>query len=188
MRTQAGWSEKLQIEHSDVLDPGGAWRSDRGCPLPAILIASLTVAERRRLLSKLETDERNLLKHSWRGWGARHDQLTPTGKWFVWLALAGRGWGKTKTGAEWTEETALANPGIWIALISETPGKARDDMIEGPAGLLNTERCRYDPKWKPVYEPSKRRLTYPNGSYCTIYSGAHPEQIRGFSGRGGVVR
>lgn len=113
---------------------------------------------------------------------ARHDQLAPDWPFFIWLILSGRGWGKTKTGGEWVVQKAEENPGCWIAVISETPAKARDDMVEGPSGILNAERYKLDPSKKPDYEPSKRRITWPNGSWATIYSGAHPEQIRGFSG------
>jgi phage terminase large subunit-like protein len=65
-----------------------------------------------------------------------------------------------------------------IALVSKTPGDARDDMIEGLGGILKNA----PPDERPEYEPSKRRLTWPTGAWATIYSGAHPEQVRGFSG------
>jgi phage terminase large subunit-like protein len=72
----------------------------------------------------------------------------------------------------------MAYPGRRIALVARTLADARDYMIEGPGGFLRNTH----PKERPQYEPSKRRLTWPNGSWATIYSDEEPEQLRGFSG------
>lgn len=72
----------------------------------------------------------------------------------------------------------MAYPKGWIALVARTPADARDYMIEGPGGFLKNVH----PKYRPKYEPSKRRLTWPNGSWATIYSDEEPDQTRGFSG------
>lgn len=92
----------------------------------------------------------------------------------VWLILAGRGWGKTRTGAEYVKH--LVQQGYKrIALIAPTPADARDVMIQGESGLLNI----YPKSQIPLYEPSKRRLTFNNGAIATVYSGHHPDQLRG---------
>jgi hypothetical protein len=88
-----------------------------------------------------------------------------------------RGFGKTRTGAVWTHERAMAER-RWIAYIAKTPADARDYMIEGPGGVLRNTPKRE----RPTYEPSKRRLTWPNGSWATVYSSEEPDQLRGFSG------
>jgi phage terminase large subunit-like protein len=75
-------------------------------------------------------------------------------------------------------ERALEHPRRWIALVARTPADARDYMIEGPGGILRNS----PPQERPNYEPSKRRLTWPNGSWATIYSDEEPDQTRGFSG------
>lgn len=72
----------------------------------------------------------------------------------------------------------MASPGRWIALVAKTPADARDVMLEGPAGILLNTR----PSERPHYEPSKRRVTWPNGSWATVYSSEEPGQLRGFSG------
>jgi phage terminase large subunit-like protein len=69
-------------------------------------------------------------------------------------------------------------PGRWIALVAKTPADARDYMIEGPGGLLKNTA----PWQRPLYESSKRRITWPNGSWATIYSDEEPDQTRGYSG------
>ncbi len=72
----------------------------------------------------------------------------------------------------------MTYPRRWIAFIARTPADARDFMIEGPGGILKNTH----PNERPEYEPSKRRLTWPNGSWATIYSDQEPDQLRGFSG------
>jgi predicted phage terminase large subunit-like protein len=109
---------------------------------------------------------------------ARPEQQPPPGDWAVWLIKSGRGWGKTRTGASWVHKRAMEFPNRWIAMIARTPADARDYMIEGPGGLLRNTH----PKERPNYEPSKRRITWPNGSWATIYSDDEPDQTRGFSG------
>jgi phage terminase large subunit-like protein len=92
----------------------------------------------------------------------------------VWLLLAGRGYGKSRAGAEQVLAWART-PKLRIALVAETAADCRDVLIEGESGIL---AC--SPPWNmPVYQPTKRRLTWPNGTIATTYSGDAPEQLRG---------
>lgn len=118
--------------------------------------------------------------YEWRAW-ARKDQLEPAGDWSTWLILAGRGWGKTKTGSEtvrgWATGSTPMGRGRYgrIALVAETAADARDVIVEGDSGIL-----RSHPKdFRPYYEPSKRRLTWPNGAIATLYNATEPDQLRG---------
>jgi len=110
--------------------------------------------KRIEVISNLNNKVANQLLYDWEFW-AREDQLPPDTDWQVWLILAGRGWGKSRTGAEtvkkWVDEGVKR-----VALVAETPGDARDVMIEGESGLLNI----YPEDEVPNYEPSKRRLTW----------------------------
>lgn len=104
---------------------------------------------------------------------ARPEQLLPAGQWTGWLVLAGRGYGKTRIGAEAVNEKARTTERI--GLIAETAADARDVMVEGESGII-----AHSPEdFMPHYEPSKRRLTWPNGSKAFTYSGDDPEQMRG---------
>jgi len=107
---------------------------------------------------------------------ARDKQLAPSGNWGIWMVLAGRGFGKTRTGAEWIRSLVEnSKEPLRIALVGNTPADVRDVMIEGESGILGVS-----PPWfKPTYEPSKRRLTWPNGSIATTYSYQNPDQLRG---------
>ena len=106
---------------------------------------------------------------------ARADQVEPDTDWRTWLIQAGRGWGKTRTGAEWVIAQAQNNPGCRIALVARSASDARDVMVEGSSGIL---ACSQD-ETRPEYEPSKRRITWPNGSMATTYTAEKPEQLRG---------
>ena len=90
--------------------------------------------ERREILMSLAPAEAERLEHEWRFW-ARPNQLAPAGGWAVWLLLAGRGFGKTRTGAEWVRERVKSGAGR-VALVAETAADARDVMVEGESGLL----------------------------------------------------
>ncbi|TPN57590.1 ATP-binding protein [Mesorhizobium sp. B1-1-9] len=113
------------------------------------------------------------LASSWR-MKARPEQIAPHGDWAVWLVLAGRGFGKTRTGAEWVHEQV--NAGVSrLALVGPTAADVRDVMIEGESGILATA-----PKWnRPDYQPALRKLTWPNGAIATAYSADEPERLRG---------
>ena len=89
--------------------------------------------------------------------------------------LAGRGWGKTRSGAEWVRGLAESGRVERVALVAPTSADARDVMVEGPSGLLDIAPNGF----RPMYEPSKRRLTWPNGAQATMYSSEEPERLRG---------
>lgn len=88
--------------------------------------------------------------------------------------LAGRGWGKSRTGAEWVKEQVYAGHKR-IALLAPTAADTRDTVIEGESGLLSV----FPPSQRPRYEPSKRRVTFHTGAIATAYSADEPERLRG---------
>jgi phage terminase large subunit-like protein len=105
---------------------------------------------------------------------ARSDQRPPQDlDWFVWLLLSGRGAGKTRSGAEYMHRVVRKVPRV--ALIAPTGADARDTMLEGESGILTIS----PPGGRPAYEPSKRRLTWPNGAVGTVFSGEEPDRLRG---------
>mgnify|MGYP003531811726 FL=1 len=109
---------------------------------------------------------------------ARPDQLTPADgalPWRVWLLLAGRGFGKTRTGAEHIRAKVASGAAKRIALVARSAADVRDVIVEGESGLLAVSH----PSERPTWEPSKRRLTWPNGAIATTYSADEPDQLRG---------
>jgi phage terminase large subunit-like protein len=106
---------------------------------------------------------------------ARPNQLAPAGDWQTWLFLAGRGTGKTRAGAEWVRMMVETGKAKRVALVAPTAADARDVMVEGQSGILSC--C--PPHAYPKYEPSKRRVTWPNGAIATTYSADEPDRLRG---------
>lgn len=135
----------------------------------------LSPAEILEALADVSDDEAEALLYDWKGLWARPKQLPPTVAWAVWLVLAGRGFGKSRTGAEWVRDMVESGQAKRIALVGPTAADVRDVMIEGESGILAV--C---PPWnRPLYEPSKRRLTWPNGAIATAYSADKPDRLRG---------
>jgi predicted phage terminase large subunit-like protein len=115
------------------------------------------------------------LSTSWRV-QSRNEQREPSGDWWsTWLILAGRGWGKTRTGTEWVHGHAVAGTASRIAICAPTFADLRDVLIEGPSGLLSIASNSTRPTW----EPSKNRLTWPNGAQASVFSAEEPERLRG---------
>jgi phage terminase large subunit-like protein len=140
-------------------------------------LAALEEAERRALLRTLPDADRRALDCDWPTW-AHEGQLPPPGEaWRVWVLLAGRGFGKTRAGAEWVLAFARANPGAAIALVAATAEEARAVMVEGRSGLLAI--ARLDEREAMVWEPSRRRLRLPGGAEAFVYSAANPDGLRG---------
>ena len=106
---------------------------------------------------------------------ARQNQTPPNGLWTAWILLAGRGFGKTRTGAEWVRSQVESGCAGRIALVARTPAEIRDTMIQGESGILSIS-----PPWSmPEYESTKRKLTWPNGATAFLFSSYEPDQLRG---------
>ena len=136
-------------------------------------LASNGSIEKTEFLQSLSPEERAVLAYEWERFWARPAQVEPRGRWATWLLKAGRGFGKTRVGAEFARRRAKTHGRG--ALVAATAADARDTMVEGESGILAVS-----PSWfRPRYEPSKRRLTWPNGSQATIYTADEPDRLRG---------
>ena len=147
---------------------------------PVQLLAALPDKERAALLASITPELLSQFTYEW-SLHARPAQYAPPGEWNTWLVLAGRGWGKTKTGAEWVRQNVCGDSPFakgkygHVALVAETAADARDVMVEGPSGILATH-----PKdFRPLYQPALRRITWPNGAWASIYNATEPDQLRG---------
>jgi len=140
----------------------------------AQVFAQLSEKDREEALSKMTPEVLANLRYDWKFW-ARPNQMAPEGLWTTWLVLAGRGFGKTRMGAEWVRDLAEKHPGCRIALVAETAADARDVMIKGDSGLLATDPNLTEDSWSPT----NRCLTWPNGSKAWCYNATEPDQLRG---------
>jgi len=126
--------------------------------------AKLTIADLLRL-------------DAWFELWAHESQLPPKAEgWRVWLMRAGRGFGKTRAGAEWVHGLASSRPGARIALVGATIADARSIMVEGVSGLLNIAKLHGR---QLNWEPSLGRLRWPNGSEAQLFSGDNADGLRG---------
>ncbi len=156
---------------------------------PAQWLAFASEADRSAWLAGLRREELAYLPYHW-GFHARPAQRWPAEcwptehgaqdapaaiAWRIWLILAGRGFGKTRAGAEWVRHIAESTPDARIALVAANLGEARSVMVEGESGLLALGK----PALRPRYEPSLRRLSWPNGATAQLYSAGEPDALRG---------
>lgn len=140
----------------------------------AAALLGLPPRERRKLLARMGEPQRHALRHYWQLW-AHDGQLPPDGDWLAWLILAGRGFGKTRAGAEWVRAIAESDGTARIALVGASLGEVRRVMVEGASGLLAIA-----PRGKrPKFEPSRRLLRWPGGAQAMLYSAGEPDSLRG---------
>src|SRR5947207_1531622 len=136
-------------------------------------LAALPEEKRRRLIETASADELAEVYYKWGDW-ARPSQLPPAGDWRVWLLLAGRGFGKRRAGAEYVR-ARVKQGARRIALVGPTADDTRGVMVEGESGILAV----FPSGERPRYEPSKRRVRWPNGAIATLYSADEPRRLRG---------
>src|SRR6056297_2688963 len=138
-------------------------------------VAELPLETAATWLASLTDEEAEALLYDWSFW-AREKQMPPAGSaWLTWLIMAGRGFGKTRTGAEFVRWCVETRGYKRVALVGRTAADVRDVMVEGESGLLSI----FSADDRPHYEPSKRRITFSNGAIATTYSGDKPDQLRG---------
>ena len=134
--------------------------------------------EVKKFVASMDDLEALMFEYDWE-YRRRPMQIAPAGDWDTWVLQGGRGVGKTRPGSEqiiaWAKELGQDYGGGHIALIAKDPADARDVMIEGDSGIMPCS----PPYFRPRYEPSKRRLTWPNGVMAHVYSGEVPDDLRG---------
>ena len=140
----------------------------------AELFARLQPRDRKAFFSRLSSLEQQDFLYRWQFW-ARREQRPPEGDWSVWMIMAGRGFGKTRAGAEWVRNIAEGDGSARFALVGANYAETRTVMVEGESGLLSIA----PPQQRPVWEPSLKRLTWDNGAQAHLYSAAEPEGLRG---------
>lgn len=135
-------------------------------------LLSLNAAQQAQAISSLSDQQAAALLYDWPFW-ARPTQLEPAGDWRIWLVLAGRGYGKTRIGAEWMRAQTRRYP--LVNMVGATFSDIRDIMVEGESGILAV--C---PPWeRPMFRPSLSRLDWPNGAKTLYFTAEDPERLRG---------
>ena len=141
---------------------------------PAEELAALPPERQAEFIATLSEAEAEALLNDWRGFLARPDQLAPEGDWDIWMLLAGRGFGKTRSGAEWVKEE-VENGAKRIALIAETQRDLEQVMVEGDSGILAV--CPEGFITRYVKRPVQ--IEFSTGAIALGYNGTEPNQLRG---------
>lgn len=139
----------------------------------AELVAMLSPEDQQKLMGEAYHSEQTI--YDWSFWG-RPKQFIKDDPYFnVHLFLTGRGFGKTRAGAEWVREKART-PNTRIALVGRTAAEVRDVSVLGESGIMNIPQPENE---KPIYKPSEAALYWPNGSYAKLLSAEKPDAARG---------
>lgn len=141
---------------------------------PSEQLASCPIEEQEAFLKSISDDEAQALLFDWRNFHARPDQIAPDGEWDIWLLLAGRGFGKTRSGAEWIKEQ-VENGARRIALVAETQKDLEEVMVAGESGILSL----YPENMQPKYTKKPVKIVWPNGAIALGYNATEPDQLRG---------
>lgn len=135
----------------------------------------LSEAERAaEFIEQLSDDELAALRYDWRFW-ARPEQLQPEGNWSEWWLLAGRGFGKTRSGAEAVREEVMSGKAGRVALIGATANDVRETMLFGESGLMNV----FPPDQAPQFVSWRNIVRFHNGAVAYLYSAEKPDRLRG---------
>lgn len=150
--------------------------------ITADALRSLSPERLKQILTDLGPTQAEELKYNWAFW-AREDQLEPDGDWDYWVFNAGRGAGKTRSGAEWVRHK-VKQGFKRIACVAPTKGDIRRVMVEGESGLLNVcwdkdKTYRGAHMGYPTWAPTNNTLTWENGAKAEFFSAEDPERLRG---------
>ena len=137
-------------------------------------LARCAPERRAAVLAAMSETDKRAIAEEWTS-QALAGQIEPDGVWRTWLLMAGRGFGKTRTGAEWVLARARAFPEARIALVGGSIDEVAKVMVEGESGILACAQLHEKLSWRP----STGKLLLPGDGLAVAYSGAHPARLRG---------
>lgn len=142
------------------------------------LLASLKPKTRQAFIATLTDEEAAVLLYDWTEW-ARPSQIAPQGEWDGWLILAGRGFGKTRMGAEFIRAEVESGRAKRIGLVGETSADGKDVMVNGESGIMACSPPWMKPEFTASSSNGRPKLRWPNGAIATLYDAREPDQLRG---------
>ncbi|MBY0306718.1 MAG: terminase family protein [Sphingomonas sp.] len=137
-------------------------------------LLALSAEEQAEVIRALTKPQQREFNERWWQW-AHDGQRAPPGDWRLWLIRAGRGFGKTRAGAEWVSAHARATPTARIALVGGSIDDVRQVMIEGPSGLIAVARTGESVRWRAA----QGEVQFASGARAFAYSAGMPERLRG---------
>ena len=137
-------------------------------------VAELTIEQQKEIFKNFTDEDYEKLKYDANFW-LRPEQKVPDGDWFITALVAGRGFGKTLTAAQWIRRKAMEHPGCRIAVAARTVADVRTTMVLGESGILAV----HPPEDRPEYKQHIQTLIWPNGSQALLLSSEAPDSARG---------
>lgn len=141
-------------------------------------LSALSAENLIALKASLTPAEKAALAYDWKSW-ARSDQLAPKDVWDGWLILAGRGWGKTRTGAEVIRDEVESGRSKRIGLVAETSSDGKDVIVNGESGIMAVSPPWFRPTFTASNSNGRPKLIWPNGAIAALYDAREPDQLRG---------
>ena len=138
------------------------------------VISSFPEADRESLVSSVSDGDLNSVSQDW-FLGARREQLPPPWDWFIWIIMAGRGFGKNWSGANWLISQHMTGGAKNSAIVAATSSDLRRYCLEGPSGILSLAPNH----WRPHYLTSKSKLLWPDETETLLFTSEEPERLRG---------
>ena len=138
------------------------------------IIESLSGPKQKELIERFNDQQISAIFGDW-FLDARREQLPPSGNWFIWCILAGRGFGKTWAGAHWLIDEHALHGAQSSAIVAATASDLRKNCIEGPSGILNVAPAYF----RPIYKASKNIIEWPNNTVTHLYTSEKPSRLRG---------
>jgi len=138
------------------------------------VLSELDESARADIISSLTDDEAIDASSDW-FLQARREQIAPLWDWFIWIVMAGRGWGKNYSGSNWLVNQHVAKQAKNSAIIAATSADLRRFCVEGPSGILSLA-----PNWfRPEYKPATSKLIWPDGAITSLFTSEIPDRLRG---------
>jgi len=138
------------------------------------VMATLGEEQREEIFATLSGDDIISTSNDW-FFAARREQIPPLWDWFIWVIIAGRGFGKNWTGSHWLIDEHIKGDAENSAIVAATAEDLRRYCLEGPSGVLSLA-----PDWFfPEYQPSKTRLVWPDGTITLLFTSEKPDRLRG---------
>jgi phage terminase large subunit-like protein len=166
-------SPESPIFYKSLVPPDGKISRERALYLLRIL-GGLTPEQRRMTLRTFPPPATRALYQEW-WWQVHEGQAEPDGDWRTWAIVAGRGFGKTRAGAEWVWARAREDGKARIALVGATIDEVVRVMVRGESGLLAIARAHERPRWIPTLG----LVRFPSGAEAHAFSAERPDKLRG---------
>lgn len=141
-------------------------------------LTDLSAAELSAIKAGLTAEEKAVLSYRWPAW-ARPNQIIPPGEWDGWLIIAGRGFGKTRSGAEAIRDEVESGRSKRIGLVAETSADGKDVIVNGESGIMACSPPWFQPSFTASNSNGRPKLVWPNGAMATLYDAREPDQLRG---------